>query len=97
MRTAAVSKLKASLSEYLRGVKAGEELLVTDRGSPIARIVPIRNETGVHDEDLYSLERDGLLRRGVGQVPKEFWDEPVTASPSAQVVDALIEERRSGR
>ena len=37
MRTATVSKLKASLSEYLRQVKAGEEVLVTERGRPIAR------------------------------------------------------------
>ncbi len=32
MKTVTVSKLKASLSEYLREVKAGEEVLVTERG-----------------------------------------------------------------
>jgi hypothetical protein len=31
MKTASVSKLKASLSEYLKRVKAGEEVLVTER------------------------------------------------------------------
>ena len=30
MKTASVSELKASLSEYLSKVKAGEEVLVTD-------------------------------------------------------------------
>ena len=40
MKTAAVSKLKASISEYLLKVKAGEEVIVTDRGKPIAKIVP---------------------------------------------------------
>ena len=33
MTTATVSKLKASLSEYLRRVKAGEEVLVSERAS----------------------------------------------------------------
>jgi len=40
MKTAAVSKLKAGLSEYLARVKAGEEVIVTERGKPIAKIVP---------------------------------------------------------
>jgi prevent-host-death family protein len=40
METAAISKLKASLSEYLSKVKAGEKVLVTERGKPIAKIIP---------------------------------------------------------
>jgi prevent-host-death family protein len=32
MTVASVSKLRASLSEFLRRVKAGEEVLVTERG-----------------------------------------------------------------
>ncbi|PYN64673.1 MAG: type II toxin-antitoxin system prevent-host-death family antitoxin, partial [Candidatus Rokuibacteriota bacterium] len=40
MTSAAVAKLKASLSEYLARVKAGEEVIVTERGKPIAKIVP---------------------------------------------------------
>jgi prevent-host-death family protein len=42
MKTAAVSALKASLSEYLAGVKAGEEIIVTDRGKPIAKLMPLQ-------------------------------------------------------
>ena len=41
MKSAAVSKLKATLSEHLARVKAGEEVVVTERGKPIARIVPL--------------------------------------------------------
>ena len=39
MPTAAVSDLKARLSEYLKRVKAGPEILITDRGKPVARQV----------------------------------------------------------
>jgi len=40
MKTVTVTKLKASLSEVLRQVKAGEEVLVSERGRPIARLMP---------------------------------------------------------
>ena len=44
MQTAAVSELKASLSEYLGKVKAGEDIMITERGRPIARIVPLHRD-----------------------------------------------------
>jgi prevent-host-death family protein len=40
MKTASVSELKTKLSAYLLGVKNGEEVLVTERGIPIARLIP---------------------------------------------------------
>ena len=42
MRTTTVSQLKMSLSAYLRQVKAGEEVVVTEHGRPIARLLPGR-------------------------------------------------------
>jgi prevent-host-death family protein len=40
VREVGVAELKAHLSEYLRGVREGEEVVVTDRDTPIAKIVP---------------------------------------------------------
>lgn len=40
-RTSA-SRLKARLGQYLRSVRAGGEVVVTDRDQPVARIVPFR-------------------------------------------------------
>ncbi|MBY0274299.1 type II toxin-antitoxin system prevent-host-death family antitoxin [Candidatus Binatia bacterium] len=40
MKRAQVSELKARLSEYLAGVRAGGDVVVYDRVTPIARIVP---------------------------------------------------------
>ncbi len=45
MKITSVSKLKAFLSGYLRRVKTGEEVLVIERGRPIAKIAPA---TGSH-------------------------------------------------
>ncbi|HZJ51709.1 MAG TPA: type II toxin-antitoxin system prevent-host-death family antitoxin [Actinomycetota bacterium] len=35
-----VREFRNSLSRYLRRVRAGETIVVTDRGKPVARIVP---------------------------------------------------------
>lgn len=40
VREVGVARLKAHLSEYLRRVRGGEEVIVTDRDMPIAKIVP---------------------------------------------------------
>lgn len=41
VRTIAASEFKARCLELLDRVRAGEELVVTKRGEPVARIVPI--------------------------------------------------------
>ena len=96
MKTATVSKLKASLSAYLRQVKAGEEVLVTERGRPIAKLAPaVGSET--LPEHLIEMEKQGLIKRGSGNLPKGFWDLPRPKDPKGLVLKALLEEREEGR
>lgn len=46
--TISKSKLKARMLEIFRKLEAdGEELIVTDRGKPVLRIVPIRKKESV--------------------------------------------------
>ncbi|MFN7954192.1 MAG: type II toxin-antitoxin system prevent-host-death family antitoxin [bacterium] len=40
-KVAKVTDLKVHLSRYLSSVKAGDDVLVTERGTPIARLVPV--------------------------------------------------------
>lgn len=40
-----IRELKAKLSEYLSRAAAGEEVVVTDRGMPIVRLVPFADTT----------------------------------------------------
>jgi prevent-host-death family protein len=42
MSTVGVRELKNSLTRYLRRTKQGEEVIVTERGNPIALIQPIK-------------------------------------------------------
>ncbi len=41
MTSVQIADLKNNLSAYLRKVRSGEELIVCDRKSPIAKIVPL--------------------------------------------------------
>lgn len=75
MTVVGVAKLKASLSPYLAQVESGRELIVTEHGRPIARMVPIRAEHADEDKEahLADLERRGILRRGRhGNFPEEL-------------------------
>jgi len=94
MDIAAVAELKAKLSRYLRRVKAGEEILVTERNVPVARIVPVSAPGG--EGALRDLERQGFLRRGSGKLPKDFWRLPRPRDPKASVRKAVAEERDEG-
>jgi prevent-host-death family protein len=96
MRTAAVSELKARLSDYLKHVKAGEEVIVTERGKAIARVVPF-TRSGPTPAEREEMIRAGLLipakRKGL---PPDFWDRPRAQDPEGSVLKALLQEREEG-
>jgi prevent-host-death family protein len=96
MKTTAISELKAHLSEYLNQVKSGDEVLVTDRGKPVARIVPIFSKTRSRDS-FSMMEKEGLIKLGSGKLPKDFWSMPRAEDPHGLVLKALLEERENGR
>jgi prevent-host-death family protein len=96
-RDARVSELKASLSQYLARVKSGEEVVITERGKPVAKLVPIEPAPSGEVERLRELERRGLVTIGTGQVPQRLWDLPMPDDPGNAVREALVEEREEGR
>ena len=96
MKIAAVSKLKAYLSEYLNQVKAGNKVLITDRGKPVARLVPI-SRTKEAKEAMTRMEKQGLIKLGSGRLPKDFWTMPRAEDPQGLVLKALLQEREEGR
>jgi prevent-host-death family protein len=96
MPTAAVSDLKARLSEYLKRVKGGAEILITDRGKPVARLVPVSRAKIARDA-LTQMEKQGLIKIGSGKLPKDFWSMPCPEDPGESVLGALLDERKAGR
>ena len=66
MKTVGVRDLKNKLSEYLRRVRLGESVLVTDRGEVVAELLPPGQGQGDPSvpAGLQSLARRGLLTLG---------------------------------
>jgi prevent-host-death family protein len=66
MKTVGVRDLKNKLSEYLRRVRLGEGILVTDRGEVVAELLPPGQGQGDPSvpAGLQSLARRGLLTLG---------------------------------
>lgn len=96
MTTTGIADLKARLSEYLARVRAGDEVLVTDRGTPIARIVPLTGRGESAGAGWEELERAGLIRRPRSRLTESFWTRPKPADPEGAVRAALIAEREGG-
>jgi prevent-host-death family protein len=96
MRTAAIAKLKATLSEYIDRVKSGEEILVTDRGKPVARIIPVGG--GLEsDARRAQLARRGVIRTGKGCVSGELLKGVPAVHVSRQDIERVIGEEREDR
>lgn len=96
MKTTTVSQLKMLLSAYLRQVKTGEEVLITEHGRPIARLLPIENSVFL-SEHLQDMEKEGLLKRGKKPLPADFWNLPRPADPQGAVRATVLDERKEGR
>jgi prevent-host-death family protein len=94
MKSASISETKAKLSALLDRVKAGEEVTITDRGQPVARIVPIPATEVDWDERLERLERQGVVRRPRKKLDVEAFLARPLAKSRESVLEALLEERR---
>jgi prevent-host-death family protein len=95
MRMVKISDLKARLSAHLQYVRDGEELLVCDRNTPVARIIPC----SIDDEP--EQERR-LIARGIMTPPLKkrsspvSWPDPPGNIPD-EVMEKLWQEEREGR
>lgn len=102
MKKASISILKAHLSRYVDAVKSGEDVIVTERGRPVARLSaldPAREPEGraallVREGRLRPPSRPGavaeLLARAAGPRPD-------VADPEGRTLAALLDERAEER
>ncbi|MGA1864316.1 MAG: type II toxin-antitoxin system Phd/YefM family antitoxin [bacterium] len=95
MKKVGLRELKNHFSQYLQEVKKGKDILVTDRGKAIARIVPVRINEKEKDTRSVLLE---IAREGYILLPQQ-WGKPM-AHPNRfkikgnQFSDAVVENRR---
>ena len=85
---AGIRELKTRLSAYLRQVKAGGTVIITERGKPIGRIVPLAQST---EAQLEALNQAGLIAWSGKRLPPLA---PVAqAKGDRTVADLLLEDR----
>jgi len=89
MGSVGVRELRDNLSEYLRRVREGELLVITDRGQPVGELGPAA--AGRNVQRARALARRGAASWSGGK-PKGL---PRAPQPRAGLVsDAVIEDRR---
>lgn len=92
MKVVGVAELKAKLSEYLAMVKGGEEILITERGKPIAKMV----KAEPMDDELERLVQKGIVRPPIKPLPDDFFDRPRPKAKGEPISQTVIRERREG-
>lgn len=94
MKAVGIRELKNRLSEYVRMARAGEEILVTDRGEVVAELrAPQRGAAAAEPyPGLARLVRQGRVRPGGGNAPELYPVLPAIA-PEGTAVRLLDEER----
>lgn len=87
-RQVGVRQLRANLSSWLKKVKEGkEEIIVTERGIPIARIIGPSSSSPL----------DRLIAAGIvtpAKEPKTPMTEPPRAKPKRSVVELMLQMKR---
>jgi prevent-host-death family protein len=80
-----IRELRADLSRWIRRVQAGEELVVTDRGKPVARIVPAAGHRKL----------DQLIAEGrASPAPRPWTGPPPKPIETQGTVSDLVKEQR---
>ncbi len=84
-----VSALRAELRQWIEAARSGQDVVVTERGIPVARL------TGIESADLLArLEREGLLTPASAPRPASRPGDGVGATAKGGVSDLVRRLRR---
>jgi prevent-host-death family protein len=81
-----IRELRADLSRWVRRVREGEEVVVTDRGKAVARLVPVDGERKI----------DRLIREGLVIPAPRPWRGPLPRpiEGAGPLSDLVLDDRR---
>jgi prevent-host-death family protein len=83
-----VRDLKARLSEYLRLVKAGQSITITDHGHPVGQLVPAAQTGGqALEERLKALQEAGMVAWNGHKISPQA---PLAVNQSDQQVSDIV-------
>ncbi len=97
MKSESISSAKNRLSALIKRVQRGDSILITDRGVPVAKLVPVQLGAGV-PAGIIALAQQGLVRLPELASDASWLDLPwPTVRPGPSVVEMVIQEREEGR
>jgi prevent-host-death family protein len=86
--TVGIRELKERLSSYIRQAKSGASVIITDRGEPVARLVPMGRSLEDRMEDLVEAGLIAWSGKNLAHIA------PVARTHGGQsVADLLLEDR----
>jgi prevent-host-death family protein len=83
-----IRELKSRLSHYLQLTRKGQSVVITDRGVPVGRIVPVGQDLG---QRIDALRAAGLLQWSGRRLPRR---KPVASLKGRRTVAQLLVEDR---
>ena len=88
----AVRELKDHLSEYINRAAAGEEVVVTSHGKPVARLAPLR-EPGDEASVLERIRSQPWVHAGKGGQWQPVMNPMASTPGEASLSDWVLEDR----
>ena len=82
---------KMHLSKYLKMVQKGTEVIITDRGRPVGKIVPIQTKDLPIEDRIKRMEDQGLIEKKIRESRKSI--PPPLPLPSGIALKFLQEDR----
>jgi prevent-host-death family protein len=86
-----VREAKISLSKLLKMVKNGNEIILTDRGRPVGKIVPLKEESLPLEMRIKRLEEQGVIGSGAEKTREEI---PPPIQLQHGIAQRLLQEDR---
>jgi prevent-host-death family protein len=98
MKRTSITDAKNGLSALIDQVRAGETVLIEDRGVPVARLESVAATRGGDQGRLERLERAGLARRPTVPMPRTIVaTDPPAPRGRARASQVVVVDRREDR
>jgi prevent-host-death family protein len=91
-RAVSITELRTNLNEHLARVRSGEEILIRDHRTPIAKIVPLTATEDVSADEV-ALAAEGKVRLPTKKLPASFWKASGPRVATDRALEILREDR----
>lgn len=92
-KSVGIREAKIQLSKLLKLVKEGNEVILTDRGQPVGKIVPIESQSLPLEARIRRLENQGVIEPGSKKRLKKV---PIPIPMTDDLAQRFLREDRNG-